>query len=75
MADHAIIEDLLSLPVEERVGIAELLLESLNPPDDSAHREAWAKEIALRYAAWERGETGSAEALEVAERLRKANSV
>jgi len=74
MADHAIIEDLLSLPVEERVGIAELLLESLNPPEDSAHREAWAKEIASRYAAWERGECGSSDALEAATRLRKAHS-
>lgn len=32
MADTATIEALLSLPVDERAEIAELLLESLNPP-------------------------------------------
>jgi hypothetical protein len=74
MADHATMEDLLSLPAEERAGIAELLLESLNSPEDSAHRDAWIRETALRYAAWERGETGSADAMEVAGRLRKAYS-
>ncbi len=74
MADTATIEALLSLPVDERAEIAELLLESLNPHSEGPHRDAWNKEIEARYAAWERGNIASADALEVSERLRKTYS-
>jgi putative addiction module component (TIGR02574 family) len=74
MADTATMEALLSLPVDERAEIAELLLESLNPPAEGLHRDLWIKEIEARYAAWERGEIASTDALEVSERLRKEYS-
>ena len=34
-----ILEHLLSLPIEERVWLADSLLTSLNPPDDGTERE------------------------------------
>lgn len=74
MADTAMIETLLSLPVDERAEIAELLLESLNPSSRGKHRAAWLKEIDARYAAWERGEIVCTDALEVSKHLRKLYS-
>jgi putative addiction module component (TIGR02574 family) len=74
MADTATIEALLSLPVDERAEIAELLLESLNPPSEGPHRDAWNKEISARYAAWELKEIASTDAFEVFRRLRKTYS-
>ena len=35
-----LINEVVSLPVEERARIADLLLESLNPPDEG-HAQAW----------------------------------
>ncbi len=74
MADIATIEALLSLPVEERAEIADLLLESLNPSSGGTHRKAWIQEIEARYAAWERGELDGSDALEASRRLRRAHS-
>jgi hypothetical protein len=40
MANTATIEALLSLPVDERAELTELLLESLNPAHEGPQREA-----------------------------------
>ena len=74
MADIATIEALLSLPVDERAEIADLLLESLNPSAQGTHRKVWIQEIEARYAAWERGELAITDAMEASQRLRRAYS-
>ena len=51
-----ITDDLLKLPPEERISVAEALIASVPQFEDSASDEAWEKELDKRLNAYERGE-------------------
>jgi putative addiction module component (TIGR02574 family) len=52
--DKSIVGDALSLPASQRVKLVELLLASLDKPDDSLDR-LWAEEVENRIDAYESG--------------------
>ena len=57
MSNHAqrILEDALGLPEEERIGIANDLLESVEGASDPGWEEAWAVEIEARLQRYRDG--------------------
>lgn len=65
-----ILNQLLSLPLDTRAQLAQRLLESLQPPDES-NRQLWAEEIESRLDAYERGELHAVPGEEVFARLRE----
>lgn len=65
-----ILDQLLSLPPDTRVQLAQRLLESLQPQDDR-NRHLWAEEIENRLDAYERGELHAVPGEEVFARLRE----
>lgn len=56
--DKAIVGNALSLPASQRVKLVELLLASLDKPDDSIDK-LWAEEIENRIDAYESGKLES----------------
>jgi putative addiction module component (TIGR02574 family) len=52
-----ITDDLLKLPPEDRVSVAEALIASLPELEDARAEEAWEKELDKRLDAYEAGET------------------
>ena len=68
-ATDDLLKQVLSLPPGERARLAEQLLESLEPPNES-NRQLWAAEAERRVEAYERGDLKSVPAEEVFERLR-----
>ena len=71
MVAQPVLDDLLSLPADDRASLAQLLLESLNPPEKPEHKEIWAKEIRQRFEAWNRGALDSVDPHAAAESLRR----
>lgn len=51
-----IYDEILDLPIEDRLGLIERLVQSINP-EPSGIRQAWAEEAETRYAAFKRGDT------------------
>lgn len=70
MKTEDLIEEALSLPVEERARVADLILQSMNPPDPSVE-EKWAAEIRRRIEEVESGKVKMIPGDEVFEEIRK----
>lgn len=70
MKTEDLIEEALSLPVEERARVADLILQSLNPPDPSVE-EKWVVEIRRRIEEVESGKVKMIPGNEVFEEIRK----
>jgi len=71
--DTDVLARALELPARQRAAIAQKLLESLDAGSiDPDVDDAWADEIELRAAAYDRGETKSSDAHEVIERVRRS---
>ena len=66
----SVLEQVLLLPAEQRVQLAERLLESLNTPMEPAIEAAWAAEAETRRKAVLSGEAGALSMEEVVSRLR-----
>lgn len=58
-------EEILSLPCEDRIRIAETILESLNAPDDKKIEQAWAVEAERRIDDLNAGQVQSIPGAEV----------
>ena len=73
MTQHArqILEDALTLPEEERIGIANDLLESVEGTGGPAWEEAWAAEIDKRLERYRQGVDKGIPWAEVRERIEK----
>ncbi len=56
MQTDRLIEELSSLPVEERVRVVDRVLRSLNPPDSESHKK-WAEVAKRRLAEIQQGQT------------------
>jgi putative addiction module component (TIGR02574 family) len=65
----AILDELLTLPPDERARLAEQLMESLEVPDERIS-ELWANEAERRLDAYERGDLKAVPGAEVIARLR-----
>ena len=50
-----IYDEILDLPIEDRLGLIDRLVQSINP-EPSGIRKAWAEEVETRYAAFKRGD-------------------
>ncbi len=64
-------EDVLSLPVESRLALIDLLVQSLNLPTRPEIDQAWAREAERRMAEVDRGEIKPEPAGRVFDRIRK----
>jgi len=70
MNTKQIINEAVSLPVEERARVVETLLESFNPPDSQIDK-LWAKEANRRLADLQSGRVKPIPAEEVFSNIRK----
>ena len=69
-----VLEEALSLPPEERLRVAELLLSSLAPATQQRIDSLWAAEAEDRLDALDRGEIQTISARDVFDELSKENS-
>lgn len=67
---NAMIEDLISLPVEKRAELIDILIKSLNPPSDGRIDKLWAKEAERRLADIKKGKVKTVPAEDVFNRIR-----
>ncbi len=67
---NAMIEDLISLPVEKRAELIDILIKSLNPPSDGRIDKLWAKEAERRLADIKKGKVKTLPAEDVFNRIR-----
>lgn len=70
MKTNALMDEIISLPVEERALMAEALLQSLNPQDD-ATTAAWLAVANRRRAEVSSGQVQAIRAEQVFERIRQ----
>ena len=70
MISEHLIEESLSLPVNDRAALADLLLRSLNQSDNTQIVEAWVKEAAQRDKDFSKGKIDSAPISDVVQRLK-----
>ncbi len=70
MTTKELIEEVVSLPVEERAIVAESILRSLNPPESDIDRE-WARVAERRLAELRSGAVKSIPGEQVFARVRK----
>jgi putative addiction module component (TIGR02574 family) len=68
MQTDKLIEELVSLPVEERARVADHILRSLNPPNADSDKK-WADLAKRRLAELQNGQTGSVPGDEVFARI------
>ena len=67
----AMIEDeVLKLPVQERIRLADFLLESVDTVIDREREQKWGEEADRRFDAYKSGEMGSVDGNELMSRLR-----
>ncbi len=73
LTEAELLEHVLELGPAQRAALAQRVLESLEPEDaDHDVDKAWADEIERRATAFDRGESGSVDAGEAIERIRKS---
>ncbi len=73
MKTHALMDEIISLPVEERARMAEALLQSLNPQDD-AITAAWLSVARRRRNEVASGHVQTIPAEQVFERIRQRHA-
>ena len=69
-SSQAILEEALKLPSKERAAVAEQLIQSLDPIQETEVEQAWQKEIQRRLTEIEKGETTPIPWEEVQDRLK-----
>ena len=72
-SSHAILEEALKLPSKERAAVAEQLIQSLDPIQETEVEEAWQQEIQRRLKDIEKGEATTIPWEEVQDRLTHGN--
>ena len=70
-SDERVIKDALSLPVDRRVGLVEILLQSLNVPTKLDIDAAWAEEAEHRVKQIEEGDVKTVPGEDVFEKIRR----
>ena len=70
MSHAALKEEALRMPAEQRAELADLLLDSLSPGEQSEVEKAWARESVDRLAAYRRGDLEAQDGGEVLARIR-----
>lgn len=73
MKTNALMDEIISLPMEERARMAEALLQSLNPQDD-AITAAWLSVANRRRNAVDSGQVQTISAEQVFERIRQRHA-
>ncbi len=66
-----IVNEVLSLPLEDRAELVDILIKSLNASIDPEIEEAWKKEIKSRFNAFNKGEITAINGEEFIRKLRK----
>ena len=69
MKASALLDEAISLPVEERAHLVDCLLQTLNPPDES-HAVAWAEVARRRLGELRSGQVAAISGDEVFARIR-----
>jgi len=72
-SSQAILEEALKLPLNERAAVAEQLIQSLDPIQETEVEEAWQQEIQRRLTEMENGEATTIPWEEVQNRLKNGN--
>ncbi len=72
-SSQAILEEALKLPSNERAAVAEQLIQSLDPIQETEVEEAWQQEIQRRLTEMENGEATTIPWEEVQNRLKNGN--
>ncbi len=72
-SSQAILDEALKLPSKERAAVAEQLIQSLDPIQETEVEQAWQKEIQRRLTEIENGEATTIPWEEVQNRLKQGN--